>query len=221
VSGLPSYERDPYLRKLAVRVLRSGVEDGRFWALLDDTVCYPEGGGQPADCGRLAGVAVLDVQRVEGEVTHFLAAEVAEGEALLELDWSRRFDHMQQHTAQHLLSAIALSRWGWATRSFHIGTARCDIELDVAEPSADDLLDLEEAVVAEIRAARPVRCRRVSEAEYAALEVRSRGLPAAQARVLLMQAFLREALGVLDDAELAKTLGDAVAHRLGHEGTSA
>jgi Ser-tRNA(Ala) deacylase AlaX len=178
VSDPPGYERDPYRRELTVRVLCAGVDGERPWAALDDTICYPEGGGQPTDRGWLAGVEVVDVQRVEGETVHYLAAAVKEGEALLELDWARRFDHMQQHTAQHLLSAIALARFGWATRSFHIGAERCDIELDVAAPTREELLDLEEAVAAEIRAARPVRCRRVTAAEYARLAVRSRGLPA-------------------------------------------
>jgi alanyl-tRNA synthetase len=176
--GIPAYEREPYRREMAVRVLRTGADEGRSWAILDDTLCYPEGGGQPADHGRLGEVAVLDVQKVEGERFHYLAAACEPGEAVLVLDWQRRYDHMQQHTAQHLLSAVALERLGWATRSFHLGEDRCDIELDVAAPGASDLTALEAAVAAEIRAARPVRTRRISPEEYAALDVRSRGLPA-------------------------------------------
>lgn len=177
-SRIPGYEREPYRREMAVRVLRAGAEAGRSWAILDDTLCYPEGGGQPADHGRLGETAVLDVQKVEGERVHYLAAACEPGEALLVLDWERRYDHMQQHTAQHLLSAVALERFGWATRSFHLGEERSDIELDVAAPEANELAALEAAVAAEIRAARAVRTRRISPEEYAALDVRSRGLPA-------------------------------------------
>jgi alanyl-tRNA synthetase len=158
--------------------VRTGETEGRPWAVLDDTVLYPEGGGQPADRGRLAGVAVLDVQKVEGEIRHLLAAPTRPGPALLELDWPRRYDHMQQHTAQHLLSALALTRFGWATRSFHLGAETSDIELDAAALSGEQLAALEEAATTEIVAARTVTTRRVSPEQYAGLDVRSRGLPA-------------------------------------------
>ena len=176
--GPPAYEADPYRTRLEVEVLRAGETEGRPWAVLDDTVLYPEGGGQPADRGRLGGVAVVDVQRVEGEVRHYLEAPCPPGAAPLELDWDRRFDHMQQHTAQHLLSALALGRFGWATRSFHLGAETSDIELDAPELSEDRLDALEEAAVAEVVANRRVTTRRVSPDEYAGLDARSRGLPA-------------------------------------------
>jgi Ser-tRNA(Ala) deacylase AlaX len=175
---IPSYERDPYLTRLDIEVVRVGDTDGRPWAVLDDTLLYPEGGGQPADRGRLGGVAVLDVQRVEGKIRHLLEAPVEPGPARLTLDWERRYDHMQQHTAQHLLSALALERFGWATRSFHLGAETSDIELDTPPPGDDALAALEDATAAEIAAARPIATRRVSPQEYADLDVRSRGLPA-------------------------------------------
>jgi alanyl-tRNA synthetase len=84
---------------------------------------------------------------------------------------------MQQHTAQHLITALAGRHLDWETRSFHIGPELCDIELAVKPPSRQDLDRLEELVVAEIRRARPVHARRVSRAQYEDLEVRSRLLP--------------------------------------------
>ena len=172
-----AYEREPYRSRLDVQVLAVGEEDGRPYAVLDDTVLYPEGGGQPADRGVLGGVAVVDVQRRDGAVRHYLAAGVAEGPAELTLDWRRRFDHMQQHTAQHLLSAIAADRFGWPTTSFHLGERVSDVELDVPSLSLAQMTELEEQVASEVRAARPVRARRVSPAEYSTLDVRTRGLP--------------------------------------------
>jgi alanyl-tRNA synthetase len=172
-----AYEREPYQTRLDVRVLAVGEEDGRPYAVLDDTVLYPEGGGQPADRGVLGGVAVVDVQRCDGAVRHYLAAGVAEGPAELALDWRRRFDHMQQHTAQHLLSAIAADRFGWPTTSFHLGERVSDVELDAPSLSPVQRVALEKEVAAAVRAARPVRARRVSPAEYATLAVRTRGLP--------------------------------------------
>jgi alanyl-tRNA synthetase len=94
------------------------------------------------------------------------------------LDWARRFDHMQQHTGQHLLTAVADDGFGWPTTAFHLGEHVCDIELAVATLNPVEIRRLEEAVAAEIRAARPVSARRVSQDAFATLTVRTRGLPA-------------------------------------------
>ena len=182
-AGVPTYERDPYCNTLQVRVLETGTEDGRPWVVLDDTVLFPEGGGQGADHGRLDEIAVLDVQRVEGKIRHYLDRSAPriepETSATLTLDWDRRWDHMQQHSAQHLLTAIAADRFGWPTTAFHLRGEVCDIELDAPRLSRDDLDRLERAVALEITNDVPVRTRRVSPEEYETMEgVRSRGLPA-------------------------------------------
>lgn len=174
---LKAYELDPTLRTLKTQVLTVGREGERSYAVLADTVCYPEGGGQPGDRGVLNGVAVLDTQKRNGEIRHLLEAPVEPGEATLTLDWARRFDHMQQHTGQHLLTAVAQDRFRWATTAFHLGPEVCDIELEAPSPSPKDLERLEEAVAEEIRAARPVAARWVTLEGYGAEKVRSRGLP--------------------------------------------
>jgi alanyl-tRNA synthetase len=174
----PAYEREPYRRQLSVEVVATGTEGERPWARLDDTLCFPEGGGQPPDHGTLGQSTVLDVQRREDGIRHYLDRPVATGPATLVLDWDRRFDHMQQHTAQHLLTAVALGRFGWATTAFHLGSERSDIELATPALSAGELAALEEAAAEEIRAARKVTARRVSREEMEQLPVRSRGLPA-------------------------------------------
>jgi misacylated tRNA(Ala) deacylase len=174
---IPAYERDPRLTRLETEVVDAGEADGRSYVVLTDTILYPEGGGQPADRGRVAGVEVLDVRSVGDAVRHVLAAPVARGRVTVELDWPRRFDHMQQHTGQHLLTAVAERTFGWHTTAFHLGERVSDIELDVPTASAGQLTELEDAVAAEIRAAHPVSGRRVEAAEFARLPVRSRGLP--------------------------------------------
>jgi len=146
-------------------------------AVLEATILCPAGGGQPADRGFLGSTEVVDVRKREGEIRHFLAIPVAPGAVKVKLDWARRFDHMQQHTGQHLLTAVAQERFGWETTAFHLGEARCDIELAAPSISSDDMSRLEEAVAAEIRAGRAVAARNVAPEEYASLKVRSRGLP--------------------------------------------
>lgn len=174
---LPAYERDPYLRELPTRVIETGTVKGRHFVVLEDTILYPEGGGQPPDHGRIDDVGVVDVRKEDGAVRHFTERAVSEGPCVVTLDWTRRFDHMQQHTGQHLLSAVADAQFGWETTAFHLGPEVCDVELAVKDLSPEARVSLEEAVAREIRAARPVRPRRVSLEEYAALAVRSRGLP--------------------------------------------
>ncbi len=178
---IQAYEREPRRTELEVEVVAVGEEDGRAWAELDDTILYPEGGGQPADHGRLMqgsdAVQVVDVQRAGDAVRHVLDAPAAVGPATLHLDWQRRFDHMQQHTAQHLLSAVAADRFGWSTTSFHLQDVVCDVELDSPVLSARQLAALEGAVAAEVRAGHPITTRRVEPEELAELAVRSRGLP--------------------------------------------
>ena len=151
--------------------------DGGVDVELDTTLLYPEGGGQPADHGTIAGLPVLDLhRRADGVVLHRLAEPVS-GQVQILVDGPRRLDHMVQHTGQHLLTAVAQDRCGWETTAFHLGPVTCDIELTAAKITARQLADLEEAVAAEIRAARPVSARHVTAADYAAEQVRSRGLP--------------------------------------------
>ena len=172
------YETDPYRRRLAAEVISVGETGGRCFAVLSDTLCYPEGGGQPCDLGTLDGEAIVEVQRTGSEIRHYLERPMPLGPAELVLDWERRFDHMQQHTAQHLLSSLTLRHLGWETRSFHIGPEVSDIEIGEPQPERSRLDRVEELVAEAIRQAHPIHDRRVTSSEYAELDVRSRGLPA-------------------------------------------
>jgi alanyl-tRNA synthetase len=120
---------------------------------------------------------VVEVIHQDGEIVHILDREVNVGPVEVELDWGRRFDHMQQHTGQHLLTAVAQDRFGWATTAFHLGPSICDIELSAPQISIEQRLKLEEEVVKEIMGARPIRVSWATLDEYASMKVRSRGLP--------------------------------------------
>jgi Ser-tRNA(Ala) deacylase AlaX len=174
----PAYSRDAYLRELDTEVTATGEAEGRPWAATADTLFYPEGGGQPTDRGTMDGIAVLDVQSVEGAIRHTLASPLARGPVSQVLDWPRRFDHMQQHTAQHLLTAVALGRFGWRTTAFHLGPVQSDIELAIPALSSEELRRLEDAVNEHLREARPVSVRFAGREQMAELGVRSRLLPA-------------------------------------------
>lgn len=172
-----AFHRDPYLAELDTEVVEVGDTDGRPWAITADTVFYPEGGGQPADRGIMGAARVLDVRRRDGRVAHYLSAPLHCGPVHQRLDWPRRYDHMQQHSAQHLLTAVAEARFGWPTTAFHLGDEVSDIELDVPSVELPRLVELEEAVAREIRESRPIAARILDDRDVLGGEVRARGLP--------------------------------------------
>lgn len=124
---------------------RVDKEDG-VYVTLAETAFYPHGGGQPCDLGRIGGIAVLDVNSEDGDVWHKLERTPEQNEVHCELDWERRFDHMQQHTGQHLLSAITLKLTEAMTLSFHLGTDYDTIDVGSTELGADQLTAIEQEV---------------------------------------------------------------------------
>jgi Ser-tRNA(Ala) deacylase AlaX len=172
-----TYETDSYAKTLDTNVLKAFEDKGRCCVVLGDTILYPEGGGQPSDRGRVGRANVLDVVHLGIEVIHIVDCALELGPATVQLDWPRRFDHMQQHTGQHLLTAVAGGRFGWVTTAFHLGPELCDIELSAPKITHQQRQDLEDAVTGEIMTARSVTASWVSQEEYKALGVRSRGLP--------------------------------------------
>ena len=117
------YYEDAYLREFDAAVLSCREEQGRYLVVLDRTAFYPEGGGQPADHGVLGGVAVTDVQERDGVVCHTCAGPLAVGSTVHGiLDWQRRFDHMQQHSGEHIVSGMLCSAFHCDNVGFHMGT---------------------------------------------------------------------------------------------------
>jgi alanyl-tRNA synthetase len=128
------YLSDASLSRFDAIVTAARFHAGKVAVLLDRTAFYPEGGGQPADRGTLGGTPVEDVVELEGEVLHLLAAAdpPAPGTRVAcEVDRARRFDHVQQHHGQHLLSAAFERLHAAPTLSFHLGAETCTIDLGV------------------------------------------------------------------------------------------
>jgi len=121
------YYHDSYLTEFQARVVDAGAEQNRIY--LDRSAFYPSSGGQPFDTGKLGGVDVLDVIDEDGRVAHVLSGPLAATEVTGAIDWRRRFDHMQQHTGQHLLSAVLLDLFDAATVSFHLGAESSTIDV--------------------------------------------------------------------------------------------
>jgi alanyl-tRNA synthetase len=166
------YYTDAYCRAFDARVMRAFEHEGRPAVLLDRTAFYPTSGGQPHDVGTLGGAAVVEVVDVDGDVVHVLSSALAEGSAVQgEIDWARRFDHMQQHTGQHVLSAALVRVCNAPTVSFHLGseTSTIDVSAVVAPEDIERGVDEANRVVWEDR---EVAVRFASEAEAKALPLR-------------------------------------------------
>nr|XP_055031808.1 alanyl-tRNA editing protein Aarsd1 isoform X1 [Misgurnus anguillicaudatus] len=149
-----------------------------FNVKLKDTILFPEGGGQPDDLGTIAGVPVLRVMRHGPEAVHFISSALEEGQEVhITLDWDRRFDHMQQHSGQHLITALADTMFGYKTTSWELGRQRSSIELNTATVKPGEMEALEAAVNEKIRAHVPVTVQLLSIDDPAVEKVRSRGLP--------------------------------------------
>jgi alanyl-tRNA synthetase len=170
------YYTDALLTKFDATVLSStplDADPSRHQIVLDTTAFYPTSGGQPFDSGVLGGRAVLDVVDSDDEViTHVLDGPLEAG-AKVEgvIDWARRFDHMQQHTGQHILSAAFERACAARTVSFHLGVETCTIDL-AREVTPAEIAAAESLANDFVFEDRPVRVRFVSEAEAAALPLR-------------------------------------------------
>ena len=150
------YYHDCYLREFKAKVVDSS--DGGRRVYLDRTAFYPTSGGQPFDLGTLAGVAVREVIDEDDRIGHLLEAPLgAAKEAEGVIDWSRRYDHMQQHTGQHLLSAVLEELFQIRTVSFHLGSEVSTIDVEAPALTAGQLERVEDRCAQIIAEARPVQ----------------------------------------------------------------
>jgi alanyl-tRNA synthetase len=148
------YYTDAYLRDFDAAVV-DRADDGRR-IYLDRTAFYPTSGGQPHDTGTLAGAAVLDVVDEGERIAHLMAAPLRVEAAHGTVDWPRRFDHMQQHTGQHLLSAVLHERFGHATVAVHFGRESSTLDLDAPTLEHAKLVEAEARANEVVTENRPV-----------------------------------------------------------------
>jgi alanyl-tRNA synthetase len=166
------YFVDAYLTNFDARVVARAERAKRPAVALDRSAFYPEGGGQPPDRGTLNGVAVLDVQADGDIVWHTLEGQLDGDEVHGAVDWARRFDHMQQHHGQHLLSAAFEHLYALRTVSFHLGAGSSTIDLAATALTDEQMAGAEELTNQVIWEDRPVLARFVTPEELASLTLR-------------------------------------------------
>lgn len=140
------YYNDSFLREWTTTIVERKEQDEQYFVRLAETAFYPHGGGQPCDTGVINDIAVLDVVKEEEIIWHQVERLPIEDQADCQLNWERRFDHMQHHTGQHLLSATALQLFDAPTLSFHLGQDMVTIDIDRSSFSDAEMTTLEQAV---------------------------------------------------------------------------
>lgn len=129
------YFEDPYSTEFEAVLVESLVHAQKPALVLDQTCFYPESGGQPSDRGTISGVEVIQVIEKDNRILHLLKENITSERILGRIDWPRRFDHMQQHAGQHILSQSFFELHGAATLSFHLGDAASTVEIDLRKMS--------------------------------------------------------------------------------------
>jgi len=189
------YYTDCYLKEFSARVIRTSPESRGARVHLDRTAFYPESGGQPSDRGTLAGIPVLDVIEEGGDVVHILADSPAGESVQGSIDWERRFDHMQQHTGQHILSGAFERTGGYKTVSFHLGTESATIDLDSDRVGTKQIEGAEELANRVVFENRPVQISFRPAAETQQLDLRKPTFREGDIRLVEVEGFDLSACG--------------------------
>jgi alanyl-tRNA synthetase len=190
------YYHDSYLTEFTATVLEGRARGDKHAVVLDRTAFYPTSGGQPHDTGMLGSARVLEVEEDEdGFVLHILDSSLPQGPISGRIDWERRFDHMQQHTGQHILSQAFLKVAQAPTVSFHLGQESCTIDIELAQPDAALMQEAEEQASRVVFEDRPVHVLNVDRSELAALGVRKESQREGILRVIDVADFDRSPCG--------------------------
>ena len=152
------YYEDSHMKEFPAKVLTCEQVKKGWEVVLDATAFYPEGGGQACDLGVLGGVRVLDVQERNEAVVHLCDGPLTVGDTVTgAIDWARRFDQMQQHSGEHILSGLLNARFGCHNVGFHVGTGIMEVDFDV--PMAlEEVLETERRANGAVWANLPIRC---------------------------------------------------------------
>lgn len=137
------YLNDSYISEFEAEIVSCVPYNGYYALILDKTAFYPEGGGQPSDRGYINEYEVLDVIEKDGQVLHIINHDISTKKVICRIDWNRRYDLMQQHSGQHILSHCFLELFEGNTDSFHLGASAVSIEIDIKEFNQDDCSKVE------------------------------------------------------------------------------
>ena len=185
------YRKDAYLREFNARVVQRTSAGKNPAVILDRTAFYPTSGGQPNDCGSLNSVGVVDVLEDEasGEIVHVLDGQIVEDRVQGAINWERRFDHMQQHSGQHILSQAFELAQNAPTVSFHLGAELCSIDVQLASLSPAQAAAVEDLASNVVFANTPVHVHEVTRDELSRFPLRKQPVVTGMIRIVEMEDF--------------------------------
>lgn len=168
------YYQDAMIKRFTAQLIRIGIDSERPYIVLSNTAFYPTGGGQPHDTGFINDLRVIDVEKVEDEIRHYLDGDTnsLNGEVVGILDWERRFDHMQQHCGQHILTAAFVELFDYSTVSFHLGSELVTIDLNTESVSEEQLALAEQRANEIILENRPIETKWITKEELVHYPIR-------------------------------------------------
>lgn len=167
------YYQDSMMKEFTADVMKTGTDEHGPYVVLSNTAFYPTGGGQPNDTGWINDIEVINVEKTGEEIRHYIKETVAlNGTVKGKLNWVRRFDHMQQHTGQHILTAAFVELFDYETVSFHLGAELVAIDLNIAEVTAQQLAAAEKRANDIILENRPIETTWVTKDELSQYHLR-------------------------------------------------
>jgi alanyl-tRNA synthetase len=166
------YFEDPYRTEFEAKVVKRMTYKGAPALILDQTCFYPESGGQPADRGTIDRVEVVHAVEEDDQILHLIKKEVSSDKVVGKIDWERRFDHMQQHAGQHILSQSFYELLQAATRSFHLGEEVSTVEIDLREVRDEDVERVEKRANARMFEDREIKTYFIDEKEVERIPLR-------------------------------------------------
>lgn len=179
------YYEDVYIKEFSAEVMSCTKSERGYRIILDQSAFYPEGGGQPCDCGTLDGTEVTDVQEEDGDLIHYTAGPLKPGTKVCgQIDWERRFDLMQQHSGEHMVSGLVHEAYGYDNVGFHMGADEITIDFS-GVLTAGQIEEIEEEVNRKIWENTPVKIFYPSREELKKLPYRSK--KALEGRIRLVE----------------------------------
>jgi len=166
------YLENPYQVEFEAKVVEKVIWEKKPALILDQTCFYPESGGQPCDKGILNEVEVLKVLADEARIIHLVAEDISSAKVAGKVDWQTRFDHMQQHSGQHILSQVFHELLGAETLSFHMGEAISTLEMGLRKISEAEVENVERRANEIVFEDREIKCYFISEEKIESVPLR-------------------------------------------------